>query len=170
MLQKKHPAADFVFHRSDGARWTDIHDSFQALVRRCGLDAEPPFNITLHTLRHTFGSWAAISGASMRAIQKLMGHNSIVTTERYAHLSADSLAAVARNVGAFVTNPVTAFPKSNKIALPGKSSSDLESWCPGRESNSHVPLGTRDFKSQLCDSCPFRSSLQEIEDERDVHK
>ncbi len=116
-------------------------------MRRCGLEAEPPFNITLHTLRHTFGSWAAISGASMRAIQKLMGHNSIVTTERYAHLSADSLAAVARNLGAFVTNPVTTFPNSDKKALPGKSSSDLESWCPGRESNSHVPCGTRDFKS-----------------------
>jgi site-specific recombinase XerD len=126
MLQKKHAANDFVFHKSDGARWTDNYDSFQTLVRQCGLEAEPPFNSTLHTLRHTIGSWAAISGASMRAIQKLMELNSVVTTERYAHLSAHSLAAVARNVGAFVTNPATALPKGDQKALPEKPSSVVE--------------------------------------------
>ena len=36
----------------DGGRWTTIHDSFNALVRRCDLQADPPFNITLHTLRY----------------------------------------------------------------------------------------------------------------------
>ena len=36
----------------DGGRWTTIHDSFNALVRRCDLQADPSFNITLHTLRY----------------------------------------------------------------------------------------------------------------------
>ena len=94
MLAKEHPQSDFVFHRKDGSRWTDIHESFNAVVRRCDLQADPPFNITLHTLRHTFGSWLTIIGVPLRATQKLMSHNSIVTTERYAHLSGSLTTAV----------------------------------------------------------------------------
>jgi len=45
---------------------TGIHESFNVLVRRCGLKSEPPFNITLHTLRHTFGSWLAMEGVPLR--------------------------------------------------------------------------------------------------------
>jgi len=40
-----------------------------------------------HVLRHTFGSQLASQGVSMRQIQMLMGHASVKTTERYAHLS-----------------------------------------------------------------------------------
>ena len=36
MLAKEHPQSDFVFHRKDGSRWTDIHESFNAVVRWCG--------------------------------------------------------------------------------------------------------------------------------------
>jgi hypothetical protein len=46
MLGKWHPQSDFVFHRSDGKRWTDIDDSFAQLVRHCELQAHPPFNVT----------------------------------------------------------------------------------------------------------------------------
>ena len=44
-----------------------------------------------HTLRHTFCSHLAMSGAPARAIQKLAGHRSVVTTERYMHLSQVAL-------------------------------------------------------------------------------
>lgn len=86
---KKHTQSDFVFHKSDGRRWTAIHDSFRSAVAQAGLKADPPFNVTPHTLRHTFGSWLAQAGVPLRAIQKLMGHRSITTTERYAHVSRD---------------------------------------------------------------------------------
>ncbi len=98
MLTKKHPESDFVFHKKDGRRWTAIHDSFNALVRRCGLQAESPSNITLHTLRHTFGSWLAIQGVPLRAIQKLMGHKSVNTTERYAHLNLENLGTAVQRI------------------------------------------------------------------------
>ncbi len=88
MLAKKHPNTDFVFHRFDGKRWTKILDAFKSLVRFAGL---PP-TITPHTLRRTFGSWLACAGVPMRTIQKLMGHQSVVITERhYAHLSPDTM-------------------------------------------------------------------------------
>ena len=54
VLVKRHPQSDFVLHKKDESRWSAIHDSFNALVRRCELGAGPPFNITLHTRRHTY--------------------------------------------------------------------------------------------------------------------
>ena len=98
MLAKKQGASDFVFHKRDGDRWGAIHESFNVLVRRCGLKSESPFNFTLHTLRHTFGSWLAMEGVPLRAIQKLMGHKSITTTERYAHLSREDLGTAVERI------------------------------------------------------------------------
>lgn len=45
----------------------------------------------LHCLRHSFCSHLAMRGAPARAIQKLAGHRSVVTTERYMHLSQVAL-------------------------------------------------------------------------------
>jgi len=147
MLVKRHPESDFVFHRKDGSRWTNVHDSFDRLVKRCELQAEPPFNITLHTLRHTFGSWLAIAGVPLRAIQKLMGHNSIVTTERYAHLSGESLTSAVQKIENLLPNSLPSSAKSPQSDVPLILVTPTNNWCGGRESNPHVPCGTRDFKS-----------------------
>ena len=47
--------------------------------------------ITCHVLRHTFASHLAMAGASVKAIQELLGHSDIKVTMRYAHLSQSSL-------------------------------------------------------------------------------
>jgi len=147
MLEKRHPHSDFVFHRKDGGRWTTIHDSFNALVRRCDLQADAPFNVTLHTLRHTFGSWLAIRGVPLRAIQKLMGHKSIVTTERYAHLSGESLTSAVQKLEGFLPNSLPSNEKNGANGAMAVPVSPTNEWCGGRESNPHGPCGPRDFKS-----------------------
>ena len=91
-LEKKHPDSDFVFHRPDGSPWGDIAASFDELVVRAGLQKkEPPQRLTLHSLRHTYASWLAIAGVSLRRIQELLGHKSIATTERYSHLGQNGM-------------------------------------------------------------------------------
>ncbi|MFH1979033.1 MAG: tyrosine-type recombinase/integrase [Patescibacteria group bacterium] len=47
--------------------------------------------MTCHTLRHTFASHLVMAGASIKAIQELLGHANVTTTMRYAHLSSSSL-------------------------------------------------------------------------------
>lgn len=67
--------------------------------RRAGLRS-----IGWHTLRHTFASQLVMRGVPMNAVQMLMGHSSITTTMRYAHLAPSTLRAAID-----MLNPKTLF-------------------------------------------------------------
>jgi site-specific recombinase XerD len=51
--------------------------------------------VSLHTLRHSYGTHLLEAGVSLRAIQQFMGHSSLQTTMVYLHLT-DSAAVDAR--------------------------------------------------------------------------
>ena len=65
-------------------------------------------DVRIHDLRHSFASRALALGESLSMIGKLLGHNKIDTTARYAHLARDSIKAssarVADSIGADILN------------------------------------------------------------------
>jgi len=75
--------------------------AFNRAKEQAGIDP----NFRWHDLRHTGASWLAMAGVDMRVIQELLGHKSIQTTQRYAHLSPDYKRKQAELMGQFFEQP-----------------------------------------------------------------
>ncbi|MGY6562109.1 MAG: site-specific tyrosine recombinase XerD [Luteibaculaceae bacterium] len=87
VIEKKHQ--DFVFLNRRGKPLT--RQMIFTIVKNLAVKAGITKNISPHTFRHSFATHLIEGGANLRAVQQMLGHESIITTEIYTHLDKSYL-------------------------------------------------------------------------------
>ena len=77
----------FLNRRGSGLTRVMIFLILKALAKKAGIAK----NISPHTFRHSFATHLVEGGADLRAVQEMLGHESITTTEIYTHLDREFL-------------------------------------------------------------------------------
>lgn len=75
-----------------GKRIANPRKGFESACKRAGIE-----NFYIHDLRHTCAAWLVSAGVPLTEVRDLLGHFTVIVTERYAHLAPENVrAAVAR--------------------------------------------------------------------------
>jgi integrase/recombinase XerC len=83
---------DALFLNARGSRLTTR--SVQRMLKKRALETGADVSVTPHRLRHSFATHLLAGGVDLRAIQELLGHSSLATTERYTYLDISKLTEV----------------------------------------------------------------------------
>lgn len=136
-LARRVNRSGLLFAREDGSAFQNYSAANKAIKRMCRRAALRP--IGWHT-RHTFASQLALAGVPIIAVQQLLGHASVTTTMRYAHLAPSGLRHAIDTLEQHIAAP----------CIPGWAR--LGATCAQTDSNSlerqHLQ-GTRESRNRL---------------------
>jgi site-specific recombinase XerD len=82
----KYEITDWLFIGAEPAKHLVIR-SVQQIFKHALKTAKIEKPASIHSLRHSFATHLLESGTDLRCIQELLGHSSVRTTERYAHVA-----------------------------------------------------------------------------------
>ncbi len=86
-IAKEHEDILFLNRRGKGLSRIMVYN----IVKQAAIDAGIEKNVSPHTFRHSFATHLIEGGANLRAVQDMLGHESITTTEIYTHLDTEFL-------------------------------------------------------------------------------
>jgi integrase/recombinase XerD len=93
----------FVGNRGEAMKRGALQYLVERLYREAGIRTKVPAGALVHALRHTFATNLARNGASGVELQRLLGHESLATTQRYVDATAREVRAAARANDAYAT-------------------------------------------------------------------
>jgi len=123
MLQGLQDGRGIVFPSKTGGIIGQISKTVERAISSLGLNdgiTDPRNKATFHSLRHTMASRCVESGVDLYTVKELLGHSTLAMTERYSHVSNESLElAVKRMEDA--TRAKARKPKADVIPLQANS-------------------------------------------------
>ncbi len=91
----------FVANSGEAMKRGGLQYMVEQLYRQAGIRSKVPAGALVHALRHTFATSLARNGASGTELQRLLGHESLATTQRYVDATAREVRAAARSNEAY---------------------------------------------------------------------
>jgi integrase len=103
----------FTSYRT-GDKFDDVKGGIAKTCELAGIEG-----VTLHPLRHTYGTRLAAAGVDVAVIKDLMGHSSISTTQRYVHAIAESKHQAVQKLSDYKNRCKIVAMKDGKEAVGG---------------------------------------------------
>ena len=92
-IQRKGDSPWVIRGLKRGTHLAFLHGPWRLILERAGIG-----NLRIHDLRHSFASGGLLVGEGLPMIGKLLGHNKVQTTARYAHLANDPVKSAANRI------------------------------------------------------------------------
>ncbi len=104
IFKLKSKADELVFLNRHGEQYNAVPPIFAKTIKKLNFNEmahrknNPVEKVDFQTLRRTFASWLAQSGADLQSLRDLMGHNNVTTTQVYAILNQSKTAELLQNL------------------------------------------------------------------------